>query len=99
MTSTSTYTPEQLNRLADEREKYGDTREALELRQKAAKLAKIRDAGDEGMTVYGIPAQTADRMLELAGLEKEANGRYGGRYWEKEEAVRAAIITVADSFR
>jgi hypothetical protein len=38
--TASTLTPEQLNSLADERQSYGDIREALELRQKAAKLKR-----------------------------------------------------------
>jgi hypothetical protein len=52
---------------------------------------------DEGITAYCIPAKTADTILRIAGLEKKDNGKFGGIYWEKDEALRMAIIEIAEN--
>lgn len=44
-----------------------------------------------------IPRYHAEILLRIAGLEKAENGRYGGRYWEIDEALRQALLEIADA--
>ncbi len=55
-----------------------------------------REWYDDGITIT-IPKWHANRLLQLAGLERDASGRYGGKYWEVDEALRHAALEIAET--
>lgn len=50
---------------------------------------------DDGETVHGIPRDTAEALLRMANLKRDGEGRYGGTFWDRGEALRDALILIA----
>lgn len=55
-----------------------------------------RELYDDGITST-VPKWHAERLIKLAGLEKDSRGMYGGKYWHHEEALRHALMEIAES--
>lgn len=42
-----------------------------------------------------VTASVAEGLVERAGLAKDKSGRYGGRYWQLDEAAMMAAVRLA----
>jgi hypothetical protein len=62
--------------------------------KRAASLQKAA-AVTHGDVTTTVNRSVALALVELAGLEQDEKGRYGGKYWQLDEALMMALVEIA----